>query len=83
EILNISTNQGISINELYLMMSKMLDLSVKPLFGKQREGDILNSYLDNSKAQRLLKWRAQFSLEQGLKETCNYYSPKGKQDIEI
>ncbi|MDD3365317.1 MAG: NAD-dependent epimerase/dehydratase family protein, partial [Syntrophomonas sp.] len=42
EILNISTNQGISINELYLMMSKMLDLSVKPLFGKQREGDILN-----------------------------------------
>ncbi len=79
EILNIGTNQEISINELYLMMSKILDYSVKPIFAKKRDGDIRNSYLDNSKAQRLLTWRSQFSLEEGLKETYNYYSPNGKQ----
>jgi UDP-glucose 4-epimerase len=73
EILNIGTNQGTSINELYSTMSKILGFAEKALNREQREGDILNSWLDNSKAQKALKWRPQISLEAGLQRTYQYY----------
>ncbi len=81
EVMNISTHQQMSVNQLFLVISKILNFAGKPQYSEPRAGDILNSYLDNRKAQRILNWQAQFSLEAGLKETCRYYcSLKGGKD---
>ncbi len=65
EILNISTNSGISINKFFNVI-KNRDTQVK--YTPARRGDIKNSILDNSKAVRLLGWSAEYDLIKGLEE---------------
>lgn len=44
------------------------------LFIKERKGDIRHSYLDNSKARKVLDWTPQYDLRQGLTRTIAYYA---------
>lgn len=74
QIINISTNTATSLNCLYNMMLNITQLNISPAFEKEREGEILHSHLDNHKAQRLLRWKINYSIEEGLKETFKYYS---------
>jgi len=73
KVLNISTNKDISINDLYRKIIKISNINVKPIFKEKREGDVSQSYLDNIRAERELKWKAITSLEDGLQETYKYY----------
>ena len=65
EIINISTNTSISINELYKII-KSDNTTFK--YTPKRSGDIKDSTLDNSKAIKLLNWHHKQNLESGLKE---------------
>lgn len=49
EIINVSTNIEISINELFKTMSKIYHYEKDARYVAKREGDIKNSVLDNSK----------------------------------
>ncbi|KKC30221.1 GDP-mannose 4,6 dehydratase [Thermoanaerobacter thermohydrosulfuricus] len=69
EVVNISTGKPTSINALVEMMNKIMDTSLKPIYTEPRKGDIVHSYLDNKKALDVLRWRPEYSLEEGLKET--------------
>jgi len=73
QIINISTNMPISINELYKKIEKISGINIKPIYKPKRDGDILNSYLDNTKAKNVLGWEDKYTLEKGLIETINYY----------
>ncbi|WP_108670759.1 NAD-dependent epimerase/dehydratase family protein [Peribacillus acanthi] len=74
EILNICTNQPISINELISQLQQFADYPLVVHYKDRRVGDIETSYLSFNRAQNLLNWRPETSFEIGLKETVEYFS---------
>ncbi|SDF79661.1 UDP-glucose 4-epimerase [Thermoanaerobacter thermohydrosulfuricus] len=76
EIINISTNKPTTINELVDIVNKIMGTSLKPVYAEPRKGDIVHSYLDNKKALEVLEWKPEYNLEEGLKETIEYYKIK-------
>jgi UDP-glucose 4-epimerase len=66
--LNISSNTEISLGELFDKIAQILSSGVKPIVNPPREGDVLRSRLDNSKAFKMLKWKPKVDIDKGLKE---------------
>lgn len=73
EVINISTNKPITINELFEMMKRISKSNIDAEYKPVRKGDILYSYLKNDKAKDILGWVNDYSIEKGLIETINYY----------
>jgi len=69
EIFNIGTGIETSINELYQIISKLLNTKIKPKYAPEKPGDLKRSCLDISLAKRELKWKPKFDLEKGLQKT--------------
>jgi nucleoside-diphosphate-sugar epimerase len=70
-VLNIATGKGTSVNTL---ANKIARLAGKPLAVKKapaRQGDIKHSYADISKARKLLGFRPETSLVDGLRAFCS------------
>lgn len=80
EVFNISCNSQTSVNQLFEMCRDILQSSAKPIYKAPRPGDIVHSYMDNSKAKTRLGWSPEYSLYQGLRDTILYYSA-GKKPI--
>lgn len=76
EIINISTNLPVTVNELFRQMKRILASSLEVAYGPERKGDILHSYLNNEKAYNRIGWKPRYTLEQGLEETADYYKNK-------
>ncbi len=66
EIVNFSSNIGISINELYKKMKKIYEYSQEPIYKPERIGDIRDSILSNNKASILFNNCSNISLDKGL-----------------
>ncbi|MCL5289855.1 MAG: SDR family oxidoreductase [Bacillota bacterium] len=73
QILNISTGQAASVNELYTLIRREVGSTLQPQYGPPRAGDIVHSYLDNKRAVTELHWQPQYGLAEGLKETVDFY----------
>lgn len=67
EVYNVSTNEGVSLNNLYELMNRELNVNIKPVYEKPRPGDILHSFLDNSKLEAI-GWKPTYNIESGLKD---------------
>lgn len=76
EIMNVGTNLPVTVNEVFRQMKKILNVSLEPKYGPERKGDILHSHLSNEKILRVVGWKPQYTLEQGLRETVDYYRNK-------
>lgn len=72
-ILNVSSAEKISINDLYNTINDILNKNVIPNYEQERAGDIVHSLLDNSNTIEELKWKPSFSLKEGLEKTLEYY----------
>ena len=70
---NISGGGRISINELYWTIAGILDINTEPVYVEDRPGDIKHSYADISRAEKLLGFKPRYSLEEGLKETVDWF----------
>ena len=76
QIINIGCNEKTSIKELYqliLSLNPSLSITQPPITHPTRQGDILHSRLDNTKAKQILKWEPNYTLREGLEDTLNYY----------
>jgi len=65
---NISTNKEITINELYNIMSECYNYNKKPIYKAGRPGDIIKSYLDNTKAKEILEFTPSYTVKEGILE---------------
>ena len=72
-IYNVSTNKEITIKALLKLISKILNKKFKPIFQPSRQGEIIRSRIDFSKIKKELGWQPKYTLENGLKETINYF----------
>lgn len=72
-IINIGTGVAISINELFNSMKEISESKVEPVYKEARKGDILHSYFNISKAEKILGWKPRYLLKDGLRETIYFY----------
>lgn len=73
EVINIGSNKNLSVNQLANKLIKLTGNNLKPTYAEPQPGDVRHSLADISKAQRLLDFRANFSLEDGLAKTIAYF----------
>ena len=70
---NVGTGIGTSINALYSALTGIVGWDQTPRRGHRRPGDVRHSYLDCTKIERDLGWRAEVSLREGLARTWQHF----------
>jgi UDP-N-acetylglucosamine 4-epimerase len=78
EVVNIACGGMTSLNELWQMISKNLDVDIAPLYGPQRTGDIKHSLASIEKAANLFGYHPHIEMKAGLNETIEW----GKENAE-
>lgn len=73
EILNVSINDIITLTDLVKIFQKVSGKRLEPIYADERKGDIRHSRLDNKETINKLGWKPEFSLEEGLRKTYEYY----------
>lgn len=73
EIYNISTENDISILNLYQKIKTILESDIKAELKPSIIGEVFKSQLSYQKIKNDLDWSPQYDLENGIKETINYF----------
>jgi UDP-glucose 4-epimerase len=66
EVFNIGTGKGSSVLEVINVFEKATGVNLNYCFTDRRDGDIVSAYADTTKANKILGWKAQLSLEDAL-----------------
>jgi UDP-glucose 4-epimerase len=72
----IATGAGTSVNALYRHLADIIGHDVEIVRSPKRPGDIYLTYFDCTKAEGLLGWTAEVSMEEGLQATVDYFRAK-------
>jgi len=72
-VFNIGTGIETTLNDLYKKIATLLSKEAKPIYLPDRPGEQMRYALDYSKIKGALKWRPNFSLDDGLKKTVDSY----------
>jgi len=76
EVINIGTNKTTSVTKLAAELSKIMNYKKKPVFKPKRNGELFKSFLNISKAKKVLNWKPDITISQGLKYTANFFKNK-------
>jgi UDP-glucose 4-epimerase len=72
-IYNVGSGRETSVNELLELCQRAAGTNVEPEFAPPRPGELQRSVLDPSRAVDELGWRPEHSLEDGLRETWDWF----------
>jgi len=72
-IYNVGVNKGTSVNEIYRTLKMITGYKFDAVHGPAKVGETRKIYLNATKAQRELGWTATVSLEEGLRQTVQYF----------
>lgn len=72
-ILNIGTSIETSIKTIYTLITKGLNMNKEPVFGPAKPGEQRRSCITNLLAREKIGWSPVYTLENGLKETIEYF----------
>lgn len=70
---NIGTGLGTSVNELFWLLRDYLDSDRAPVYGPPRDGELEKIILDIRKGEKLLGWKPQTTITEGIKKTVCYF----------
>lgn len=79
ETVNVGTGNGVSVLEIIHTFEKVSNQSLKWKFGPRREGDVEQIFADTSKAEKLLGWKAERSIEDALVDSWNWQNKLGNE----
>jgi UDP-glucose 4-epimerase len=71
---NIGTGRERSVLDIFETMARAARYTGEPAFGPPRKGDVTRIALDPSLAARELGWRAEVPLEDGLRQTYEFFA---------
>ena len=77
DIFCIGTGKGTSVNEIYRTLEEIVGFSPEIVKAPKRPGDIHLAYFNCSKAARILGWKPEVSLQEGIKATVDYFRQQG------
>ena len=70
---NIATAQGTTTAEVYRAVATAVEFRDPPEAAPPRPGDLLRSVIAYRKAERVLEWRPETSLQEGIRRTVEYF----------
>ena len=73
EVVNIGSGREVSVQWVLETICKMMNYKGKYDYQVQRAGDVSQLVCDNSKAKKMFGFKTTIELEDGLKETIDYY----------
>jgi nucleoside-diphosphate-sugar epimerase len=73
EVFNVACNERTSLNRLYAKLQQLLGTAIPAKFGPPRPGDVRDSLADISKAARLLGYKGDIKLDDGLERSIEWY----------
>ena len=80
EEINICTNSEISMMDTLKLIAKIMEADVRWVRDEQRirpgKSEVFRLWGDNTKITSLTSWRPAYSIEQGLRETVEWFSNK-------
>lgn len=71
--INIATGLETTVNELFRVTNKIVGGEIKEVHGPSMKGEQLRSVLNWSLAKNSLNWKPRINLEDGLRETVDYF----------
>jgi UDP-glucose 4-epimerase len=71
-VINVGTGIPTNINTIHRVLSGITGYTQDPEYTPRPVGEVLATYLDSSKADRLLNWQPTVSLEEGLGSTVEW-----------
>ena len=74
EIFNVACGERITINYLWDSLRVAAGSELKAIYGPPRQGDVRDSLADISKAERLLGYKPQYTVREGLKITWDSFN---------
>lgn len=72
EVFNVGTGQGTTVLELVRSFEKVNDLKVNYEIGPRRDGDTEKIYGNVDKANKILQWKVQSTLEKSLQDAWRW-----------
>ena len=66
EVFNLGTGKGNSVLEVIKTFEKVSGQPLNYEITARRKGDVVAAYADTTKANKILGWKAQYTLEQAL-----------------
>lgn len=72
EIFNLGTGNGVTVLEAISAFEKVSGRKLDYVLADRREGDVIAVYANNDKAQKLLKWKPEFGLEDMMRTSWNW-----------
>src|SRR5512140_569208 len=71
--LNVGTGVETDVNRLYALMARAAGVDAQPRYGPARPGEQRRSCIDPSAAAAALGWRAEVTIEEGLRRTVEFF----------
>ena len=78
QVYNIGYGQQTSLLQLVQYLKKITGVNVDPIYAAERAGDVKHSLADISKAKALLDYDPAVSVEEGLRQTCDWHKLKNE-----
>lgn len=70
---NVGTEKPISINTIHQKLAEITGYTQQPARTERSPAEVVDTYLNSDKAARDLGWRAEISLEEGLRRTVDWF----------
>jgi UDP-glucose 4-epimerase len=71
-VINLGTGRGVTVRELVTAFEKVYGQTIQKRDMPPRPGDVAGAYANADTAQRLLNWKAELSIEQGIADALNW-----------
>ena len=78
EIINLGNSNPVKLSYLIKLIEKNINKKAKIKRLKDQEGDVPITYADISKAKRLLNWKPEIKIEEGIKLFVDWYKDEKK-----
>lgn len=75
-ILNVGTQESVSLNDLYAVMAEHLGFDQKPNYGPTREGDVRHSMAAIDRAREWIGYEPLLDWKQALRQTLDWYAAR-------
>ena len=72
EVFNIGTSIPTTTKDLYYAIAKQLGINREPYYGPARKGDLHRSLLSCEKAKKVLGWKPETGLSEGISQFIKY-----------
>lgn len=75
---NLGTGIETDVNEIFRLLARLCGSSAGERHGPAKPGEQQRSVIDNALARRLLTWRPEVTLEDGLRQTVDFFRQRQK-----